>query len=121
MRYIFVAETRKEARALAREPFDWHFARVNALTIPPSGELPRSYVMHDRDTRVAAMPSLTYDEWNDSILVFDDPDGCYERLRMLKEAGVQNLVVLMGVGGMAHEHVERSMRLFADEVLPRLH
>ena len=45
MRYIFVAETRKEARELAREPFDWHFARVNALTIPPSGELPRSYVM----------------------------------------------------------------------------
>jgi alkanesulfonate monooxygenase SsuD/methylene tetrahydromethanopterin reductase-like flavin-dependent oxidoreductase (luciferase family) len=121
MRYIFVAETRKEARDLAREPFDWHFARVNALTIPPSGELPRSYVMSDRGGRAAAMPDLTYDEWNDSILVFDDPDGCYERLRLLKEAGAENLVVLMGVGGMAHEHVERSMRLFADEVLPRLH
>ncbi len=121
MRYIFVAETRMDARALAREPFDWHFARVNALTIPPDGKLPRSYVMHDRATRVDAMPTLTYDEWNDSILVFDDPDGCYERLRLLKEAGVENLVVLMGVGGMAHEHVERSMRLFAEEVLPRLH
>jgi alkanesulfonate monooxygenase SsuD/methylene tetrahydromethanopterin reductase-like flavin-dependent oxidoreductase (luciferase family) len=120
MRYIFVAETRREARALAREPFDWHFARVNALTIPPDGQLPRSYVMSDRGGRADAMPDLTYDEWNDSILVFDDPDGCYERLRLLKDSGVENLVVLMGVGGMAHEHVERSMRLFADEVLPRL-
>jgi len=121
MRYIFVAESRKEARMLAREPFEWHLARVTALTIPPDWKLPRSYVMHDREALAAAMPDLTYDEWNESMLVFDDPDGCFERLRLLKEAGVENLVVLMGVGGMAHEHVERSMRLFAEEVLPRLH
>lgn len=63
---------------------------------------------------------VDYDEWNESILVFDDPDGCVEKLGVLGEAGVDNVVAWMGVGGMADEHVVRSMRLFAEEVLPRL-
>jgi hypothetical protein len=32
---------------------------------------------------------------------------------------VRNIVTWMGVGGVAQEHVLRSMRLFAEEVRPR--
>ena len=52
-------------------------------------------------------------------LVFDDPAGCIEKLELLRDAGVRNVVCWMGVGGVAQEHVLRSMRLFADEVAPR--
>jgi hypothetical protein len=37
----------------------------------------------------------------------------------LRDAGVRNVVCWMGVGGIAHEHVVRSMQLFAAEVAPR--
>jgi alkanesulfonate monooxygenase SsuD/methylene tetrahydromethanopterin reductase-like flavin-dependent oxidoreductase (luciferase family) len=120
MRYVFVAQSKKEARALAREPFEWHMSRLRTLTTIPEGTTVRNYAMYDRTRRAESIPEMDYDEWNESILVFDDPDGCVEKLGALGEAGVENVVAWMGVGGMAHEHVVRSMRLFAEEVLPRL-
>ena len=51
--------------------------------------------------------------------MFDDPAGCIEKIELLHDAGVRNVVCWMGVGGVAQEHVLRSMQLFADEVAPR--
>lgn len=120
MRYVFVAETKRSARALAREPFEWHLARLSALTVPPKGATHGGYAMYDRERRAEGIPDITYDQWNDSMLIFEDPDGCIAKLAPLKDASVDNLVVWMGVGGVDHEHVVRSMHLFAKEVLPRL-
>ena len=53
------------------------------------------------------------------MLLFDDPDGCAERVAQLRDAGVERLLLWMGVGGVDHELVVRSMRLFAEEVAPR--
>ena len=39
---------------------------------------------------------------------------------MREEAGVNNLVCWMNFGGLPMEMVERSMRLFAAEVMPAL-
>ena len=50
--------------------------------------------------------------------MFDDPAGCIEKIELLHDAGVRNVVCWMGVGGVAQEHVLRSLRLFADEVAP---
>jgi hypothetical protein len=52
-------------------------------------------------------------------MLFDDPDGCADRIAQLRDAGVQRLLLWMGVGGMDHELVVRSMRLFAEDVMPR--
>ena len=62
------------------------------------------------------------DSWEQQIatnLLFDDPDGFSAKLEILHDAGVRNVVCWMGVGGVAQEHVLRSMRLFAEEVAPR--
>jgi hypothetical protein len=37
----------------------------------------------------------------------------------LRDAGVERLLLWMGVGGVDHALVVRSMRLFAEQVLPR--
>jgi hypothetical protein len=59
-----------------------------------------------------------YARQTESNLVFDDPEGYAEKLEILRAAGVRNVVTWMGVGGVAPEHVLRSMRLFAEEVRP---
>jgi alkanesulfonate monooxygenase SsuD/methylene tetrahydromethanopterin reductase-like flavin-dependent oxidoreductase (luciferase family) len=70
----------------------------------------------------APPPEIADADWQhqiDTNLVFDDPAGCIEKIELLHDAGVRNVVCWMGVGGVAQEHVLRSLRLFAEEVAPR--
>ena len=54
-------------------------------------------------------------------MIFGGPRTCIEKLEQLREeAGVNNLVCWMNFGGLPMEMVERSMRLFASEVMPAL-
>jgi len=55
----------------------------------------------------------------ENVLLFDDPDGCCEKIAQLRDAGVQRLLLWMGPGGVKHDLLVRSMRLFAEEVLPQ--
>ncbi len=69
-----------------------------------------------------APPEIPDAEWERQTatnLLFDDPDGFSAKLELLRDAGVRNVVCWMGVGGVAQEHVLRSMHLFAAEVRPR--
>ncbi len=76
----------------------------------------------DTLTAGAPPPEIPDDDWQrqiDTNLVFDDPAGCIEKIELLHDAGVRNVVCWQGVGGVAQDHVVRSMQLFADEVAPR--
>jgi len=54
-------------------------------------------------------------------MVFGGVDTCIEKLRRLRaEGGVNYVLGWMNFGGMPDELVQRSMRLFADEVMPKL-
>ena len=65
------------------------------------------------------IPDTDYAQATATNLLFDDPDGFSQKIDILRSAGVRNIVTWMGVGGVAQEHVLRSMRLFAEEVRPR--
>jgi alkanesulfonate monooxygenase SsuD/methylene tetrahydromethanopterin reductase-like flavin-dependent oxidoreductase (luciferase family) len=54
-------------------------------------------------------------------MVFGGVDTCIEKLRRLRaEGGVNYVLGWMNFGGMPDELVQRSMRLFAEEVMPAL-
>ena len=54
-------------------------------------------------------------------MIFGGPQTCIEKLeRLREEAGGHSLVCWMNFGGLPMEMVERSMRLFAAEVMPAL-
>lgn len=42
-----------------------------------------------------------------------------DHMAVLRDAGVRNVVPWMGVGGVDQQHVLRSMRLFAEHVMPK--
>jgi hypothetical protein len=45
--------------------------------------------------------------------------GVTEKIAMLRDAGSGTSLGWTGVGGVAHEHITRSMRMFAEEVMPK--
>jgi len=116
--YMLIAPSKAEAHELQRRPYEWHMARLAALSAPVRP-------IEEWDTLVlgdAPPPEIADADWQrqiDTNLVFDDPAGCIEKIELLHDAGVRNVVCWMGVGGVAQEHVLRSMQLFADEVAPR--
>jgi len=114
--YTLLAPTREEAHAIAREPYEWHMARLAALSAPPR---PDEWETLIPDSPPPKIPDESWEQQIATNLLFDDPDRFSAKLGILHDAGVRNVVCWMGVGGVAQEHVLRSMRLFAEEVAPR--
>ena len=116
LKYAFLAPTRGEARRLARDALEWDLQILQHLTTPTTREMPRGYELYER--RGGRLPEYAYEDWLERVLLFDDPAGCAEKIARLRDAGVQRLILWMGVGGIDHALVVRSMRLFAEEVMP---
>ena len=115
--YTLLAPSADEARTIAKRPYEWHMSRLAALSVPPGPD-------HEWSSLASygtppEIPDADYARATETNLLFDDPDGFSQKIDILRSAGVRNIVTWMGVGGVAQEHVLRSMRLFAEEVRPR--
>ncbi len=119
MKYVFVAPSRDEARDLAREAFEWDYRVLTQLTTPTEGATLAGHELYT--DREEYWPNYDYDEWAENVFIFDDPKGVAEKIAVLRDAGVRNFLGWTGVGGVAHEHITRSMRMFAEEVMPKFH
>jgi hypothetical protein len=91
-----VAPTRKDAHALPRQAFEWDLDILQQLTTPATKEMPRGYEFYEQ--RGGKLPPFTYDQWLEDRLLFDDPDGCAEKIATLCDASVRRLLLWMGVG-----------------------
>ncbi len=63
---------------------------------------------------------LNYNEIYDQLSIIGDPAQCVERIHALREMfGCQEFMGWFNIGGMLpHDEVARSMRLFAEKVMP---
>ena len=52
-------------------------------------------------------------------IICGDPEMCTESIKKLAALGVEYIILFVNLGGMDHELVSRSLRLFAQEVIPR--
>jgi alkanesulfonate monooxygenase SsuD/methylene tetrahydromethanopterin reductase-like flavin-dependent oxidoreductase (luciferase family) len=113
---IYVAERQRQAEE-APEPYVMYYYSVLGQLL--SGDFPETYQRYGEARR--RVGALTYEEIRRERAVFGDPTYCLERLQQLREAlGFQQLMAWMNIGGMPHDQVRRSMRLFAERVLPAL-
>ncbi|UFJ39432.1 LLM class flavin-dependent oxidoreductase [Brevibacillus humidisoli] len=51
-------------------------------------------------------------------LIVGSPADCIAEIKKYQDAGVNHLMCLMNFGGMEHEKVKSSIKLFAEEVMP---
>jgi alkanesulfonate monooxygenase SsuD/methylene tetrahydromethanopterin reductase-like flavin-dependent oxidoreductase (luciferase family) len=119
LKYAFLAPTRAEARTLARAALEWDLTILQHLTTPTTTTMPRGYALYEQ--RGGRLPEYAYDDWVEHVLLFDEPSACVDKIARLRDAGVERVLLWMGPGGVAHDLLVRSMRLFAEQVIPHFH
>lgn len=72
------------------------------------------------ETRLYAKRQTYDDIWRSGLALFGSPDTVAAKVVRLHEMGIKHLMLLQNFGAMPPAHVEESIRLFADEVMPRV-
>jgi alkanesulfonate monooxygenase SsuD/methylene tetrahydromethanopterin reductase-like flavin-dependent oxidoreductase (luciferase family) len=94
IRHVFVGESDADARRQGSEAIEYYLK--STVQFRPVGD-------HEREQ-----------------MIFGGPETCIEKVRELEqEAGINNLICWMNFGALPLETVLRSMRLFAEEVMPK--
>jgi len=113
---IYVAERQRQAEEEAEASVMYYYQVLGQLL---AGDFPQSYQRYGESR--SRLGTLTYDDIRGQRAIFGDPSYCLERIHQIREMlGIQQLMGWMNIGGMAHDKVLHSMRLFAERVLPAL-
>jgi alkanesulfonate monooxygenase SsuD/methylene tetrahydromethanopterin reductase-like flavin-dependent oxidoreductase (luciferase family) len=115
----FVAPTTAEAQQIAADAILWYIRRQVNLVTPPDYYDARHATHRVLGQLAAGMPPAqalaTLREHH--MVVLDDIAGSRRAAERIEAAGATDLIVQAQVGGLAHEHVVGSMKLFAREVV----
>jgi len=117
-KHVYVAPTDAEARAEAEAPERWYLDSF-CRSISPAGlkGLDES-VERDAMQAVERMSSLTWESLLEKALIIGSPDTVRSKIAELAGAGVGEVLCWMNFGGIEPAKARRSMRLFAEEVMP---
>ena len=117
-KHVYVAPTDAEARADAEGPERWYLDSY-ARSISPAGLDGLSEAVYRDAARTAQqMSELRWEELVEQSLLVGSPATVRRQVAELEAAGVGQLLCWMNFGGMPPEKARRSMRLFAEEVMP---
>lgn len=117
---MHIAETDAQAMANTKDAFSWYFDTVMDL-VPQGPNVPKSY---ERYAELAAASKeaggLTVDALREGGIVYvGTPQGAVSEIQILREEmGLQHLICWMRFGGLEHDKVMGSLRLFAEQVMP---
>ena len=111
-RPVYVTDSEADARAAVEE------ARWN-MRVTLSLRQNRERVEKGHAIPVPFDNEPTTDDLLDKFMVIGTPDTCISRIKAVQEAmGNDHFNASFWFGDMAHDKVLRSMRLFAEEVMP---
>jgi len=118
---VYVAETADQARSEPEDSTVRSYRRLAENFAASVGEAGTT-AKEERAERAQGLSEVTYDELLRDRLAYGTPDMVVERLCHLRgELGLSGIVAEPNVGGrIALEQVTRSIRLYAEEVAPRL-
>ena len=116
-RYIHVAETEEEARRNTMERLNWVVDIMQWRNFFRRGSEVYQRMEDWRRTRQELPVSYEYLAENRAII--GTPDQCAAKIERLREQGIEYFGCNFDFGGMEHARVLKSMKLFAEEVLPR--
>ena len=107
-RFLYIADSDSQARRDVRQPFmRFIYERAPDLKVA----LVRKY---------GSESALSFEHFLEDFCLFGSPDTVYGRVKRLKEeAGATYLLCSLNLITLEHELCVHSMKLFAEEVLPR--
>ena len=117
---IFVAETIEDADKWGRPHLEgWldHFVKV--LSDRPAKNEEASYETHKRVNQ-KLLDSTFQALIDDNRIIYGTPDQCVEQLELMFDNGVDVFSGYFQFGELDYDASNRSMKLFCDEVMPKL-
>jgi alkanesulfonate monooxygenase SsuD/methylene tetrahydromethanopterin reductase-like flavin-dependent oxidoreductase (luciferase family) len=118
-KHVYVASTDAEAQAEAHAPEMWYRdAFIRSLAAENLHGLHQS-VYDGANAMLTRLRSQTWEDLLQSALVIGSPETVAGKIADLERIGAGEVVCWMNFGGLEPEKVRRSMRLFAEEVMPR--
>ena len=122
---FFAHEDGAKAREIYKPHVEWFYAKVTANQLagaPQSGEV-KGYELTMREgKRTREMGYLSFDKLVEyGACIADDPAGCIAKLKDMKRRfGITEFALWLNIGGIDKAHVERAMKLIAEEVMPHV-
>lgn len=121
---FFCHEDKKKAREIYKPHVEWFYNKVteNQLSQKSAGPVKGYELTMTEGARTRELGFLAFEKLDQyRAAVVGDPDECVAVLKEMKERfGLTEFCLWYNIGGIAPEHVERSMRLTAEKVLPRV-
>ena len=115
-RYFYVAETEERARTDSKPALDWNLDMIQWRRTFDTGSEVWEKMEEFRKVRTELPPSYDYLYENRSFI--GSPDQIIAKIQGLKDQGIEYFGCNFSFGGMKQSNVLRSMKLFAQEVMP---
>jgi alkanesulfonate monooxygenase SsuD/methylene tetrahydromethanopterin reductase-like flavin-dependent oxidoreductase (luciferase family) len=118
-KHVYVAPTDAEAIEDARGPEMWYRdSFIRSLSADGLPGLDES-VYRASEAMIQRLQAQTWEDLYTDALVIGSPETVAGKVAQLQQIGVGEMVCWMNFGGIPAHKVRRSMRLFAQEVMPR--
>ena len=117
-RYFYVAETEEEAHHDTLDKLNWVIDIMQWRNNLEEGS--EVYQRMDNWRRQRRQLPLSYDYLAENRAIIGTPQQCLDKINALRDEGIEYFGCNFDFGGMEHEKVLRSMKLFSEEVMPHL-
>jgi alkanesulfonate monooxygenase SsuD/methylene tetrahydromethanopterin reductase-like flavin-dependent oxidoreductase (luciferase family) len=118
-KHVYVAPSDAAAQAGAKAPEMWYRdSFIRSLSADGLEGLDES-VYRGAEAMIARLSAQTWDNLLEEALIIGSPETVAGKIAQLEQIGVGEVVCWMNFGGIPPDKVRRSMRLFAQEVMPR--
>lgn len=120
---FFVHEDGSKARETYAKHVEWFYAKVTANQLagaPQTGVVKGYELTMAEGKKTSELGYLSFDKLHQyGACIADDPETCVRKLKEMKRRfGITEFVFWFNIGGIDPEHVERSMRLAVEKVMP---
>ena len=115
-RYFYVADTEAQARSDSQDALNWTLDMTQWRRTFTVGSEVNHRLEDWRNTRSELPPS--YDYLCQHRAIIGTPDHCVSKIKELQQQGIDSFGCNFSFGGLEHNKLLRSMKLFSQEVMP---
>jgi alkanesulfonate monooxygenase SsuD/methylene tetrahydromethanopterin reductase-like flavin-dependent oxidoreductase (luciferase family) len=117
-RHICVAPTDREAVAAAQAAELWYQQALARFLVPENIDAAPPPLQPQFRAIAETLKAVSWEKLLEETVVFGSPERVIDKVHEMQEIGVGELLCWMNFGSLPQETVLRSMRLFAEKVMP---
>jgi alkanesulfonate monooxygenase SsuD/methylene tetrahydromethanopterin reductase-like flavin-dependent oxidoreductase (luciferase family) len=118
-RHIYVAPTDREAIEEAKAAELWYQQALARFLVPDNIDAAPPSLQPQFRALVETLKTVSWEKLIEETVVFGSPERVLDKVREMEAIGVGELLCWMNFGALPQDRVQRSMRLFAEKVMPK--